>query len=255
MKQIKRLFRELRFELFKIILFNSFLNAVIIFIGIYFIISFFQGSVFIAAVPALCYFIAGTLYDMKHIRLKTIEDHNVQIKEILRTARDNVNEKNVILFALFDELINKIKSVSTGSLLDFKSVIGKVLIIATLSTFVLITSPYSIDVKKIDLPFGGFDIFVGGERFDAGKEIEDVDFSDDSGLYGKKSVAILGTDTLDLQLGGGETIFNEEKANRDARNYDFPVDAYAASESFSDEKQPKEMQLAKEYNLKILGLK
>ena len=255
MPEVKKLFRELWFELFKIILLDNFFNAAIVFLGIYFIISFFAWNVWIALLPAMIVFTGLVVYDIKHIRLKYVEDRNLPIQEILRTARDNLNESNVMLFALFEELVDKMKKVTSTSLVDFKLVSVKVGIIAALSFMIVLTAPFTVNLDKVNVPLDKFKIFFGGDTISIGDELDSVEFSDDRGLYGDKSVAVLGVNVYDLELGGGKTVYEEEESARDARNYDFPVEAFAAAESFSDEKQPKEMQLAKQYSLEIVRLR
>ena len=100
MKPIKALFNEVKIEMLKVALINSFLDSIMIFFICYFVVSFFNikflYSLLIPGIITFIFFVISFLLKIKKLRLKNMEDANPQVKEMLRTAHDNMNEDNIM---------------------------------------------------------------------------------------------------------------------------------------------------------------
>ncbi|MFC1754449.1 hypothetical protein ACFL96_13825 [Thermoproteota archaeon] len=250
--EIKLLFRELKWEVFKIIILDSVLDTTIFFFITHMIISFFNLSIYSTMVLATIFFIANIYYRMKTVKLQDVESKNPSIKELLRTANDNIDETNFVAQALFDDLIQRMKNVSSGSMMKHGHILTKMMLVFALGFIMIVLSANNINVDMVDLP-----IFEGkyARARNSAREIFGIEFNESTDIYGDASIAKLGTEEVTLQLNPMMNEINlaqvkdvEEKEFEEAR---FPSEIKAISDSPSDEKAPEEADIAIAYNLKL----
>jgi len=261
MKTIERLFKEVKMEILKVAFLNSFLNACIGFFAMYLVMILFDISFIYAIIFSLMLFVANFVYTKSQVTLKSMEDANPQIKEMLRTAYDNQDEKNVIVLGLFYEVVKKMKTVSSGNMLDSNLLFKKVLAITILAFIVVFASSLEIYLGNINIPLGelaGFGgIFQGegnpGDRKNTTLDV--IGFNETSGLFGEQSLAKLGKEQLDLNINPSisELDFDREKGLEDKKfsRDDFPVEPVVKSSDFGGNDIPEEAELAKAYNLEL----
>lgn len=250
MDPIKRLFKELGAEVYKVIILESLLDAGICFFLLQLFFAFFDWSVIIPLVASLVFFGFGVSHRAKTFQLKAVEDKNPEIKEILRTARDNIHEENLLTLALFNELIEKMKNVSVGSLINQKKVmtkLGIVGVLAFMSIYFTTTGLWDINLDSL----GDFGFF----RNRGPQQIPHIQLNETDDIYGDIRVAKLGNEVLTIQIQPTLSDIDLSKVSeaekRDLNMNSFPVDVGAQSDKVSSEDKPKEFQLAKEYNLKL----
>lgn len=250
--KIKSLFRELRWEAFKIIVLDSILESVLFFFILHIIVSFFKLPNYISIIVAALFFMGNVNYRMKRVKLKDIEKHNPSIKEILRTANDNVNENNFVALALFEDLIQRMKNVSAGSMMKHGKVLTKMLAVFMLGFVMIVLSANNITIDKVDIP--GFQGKYA-QSSKAAREIFGIEFNESTDIYGDTSIAKLGTEEVTLKL---NPLMNEVNLAqvKDVEENEFeegwfPTDITATSDSPSEEKAPEEADIAIAYNLKI----
>lgn len=246
MEPIKRLFKELGGEVYKLIILESLLNAGILFFFLLLLFNFLQWGVVLPFVLSIGFLFWSISYKAKTFQLKAVEEQNPQVKEILRTARDNMNTENMLTLALFNELIEKMKTVSVGYLIDEKKVMTKLFVVGVLAFF-------SIYIMTADLWDIRFDVDNFLRR--PPKPIPPIQLNESNDIYGEIRVAKLGNEVLTIQINPTLSDIDFSKVSdaekRDLNLNAFPVEVEAASDKASGEDKPKEFKLAKEYNLRI----
>jgi hypothetical protein len=249
---IKALFRELRWEVFKIIILDSILDTTIFFFLAHLIVSFFKLSIYFSIVFASLLFIGNIYYRMKSIKLRDVETKNPSVKEILRTANDNVDETNFVAMALFEDLVQRMKNVSSGSMVKHGHVLTKMSVIFLLGFVMIIMSANSVTIDIVDLP--GFEGKYSKTKRVA-REIFGIEFNESTDIYGDTSIAKLGTEDVTMKINPMMNEVNlaqvkdvEEQMFEEAR---FPSEIKAVSDSPSEEKAPEEAGIAIAYNMKL----
>jgi len=259
MKTIKKLFREVQFEVVKVAFLNSFLNACLVFFSLYLIMTLVDINFTYAVVFSLLFFVADFINLKSKLGLKSVEETNPVVKDMLSTAYDNQEEKNVLVLGLFYDLVKKMKKVSAGSMLDSSLLFKKVLAITILTFAVVFVASLEIYVGNINIPLNkiGGDIgsFFGGPGQTKNTSLEVLGFNDTTGLYGDESLAKLGKEELNLNINPSisELDFNKEKDLED-KQFDmntFPVEPSVQSSDFGENDIPEEAELAKAYNLEL----
>ncbi|MFB6207944.1 MAG: hypothetical protein ABEJ69_01195, partial [Candidatus Nanohaloarchaea archaeon] len=187
---------------------------------------------------ATLFFAAGDLaYRTYNYRLEIYEEENPQLREVLRTARDNIDQQNVVSQALFDEVVSRARSVSSESIIPSKKIIQKILLVGGLSFLTVVSGMVDFQLTS------------------RGDAVSSLDF-------------------LDRFTGGGEdnfTLKNSSGVFQDAENIDYSADInfsiegdadsgntgtpYGSSEDAVFEAAPRglheDLALAKKYSLEI----
>ncbi len=241
--RVEDLFKRLKREYLKVNLIQSGLDTAILVLSANLIL-FFTGLSFnliYLAVGGAIFFFADFVYRSKGYSVEIYELKNKELHEILRTARDNLDRRDDVSEALFDDLMVRARSVSSESIIPGDTVTKKVFLLGSLSILTavsgLVVPMVDIDTSQIysSVPelsdFGDFD---GDER----QDVEDV-LGDESDLDG------IGT-SIDIQVEGeGEsfedgfrTSFNESELR------------FEASDSEIDEGE----ELARDFSLAIQEL-
>ncbi len=261
MKTIKRLFKEVRRETMKVAFLNSFLNATLAFFSLYLVMVFLDYSYLYSLIPALVFFIGDFIYWYRHLDLRAVEEANPEVKEILRTAHDHQGEKNVLVLGMFYDLVQKMKNVSAGNLLDSSALFKKTVAISLLTFAVVVLSSLEIYMGGFDLDLSDASSAVagfsgGGSEAGQGNEtLETIGFNKTRGLYGNESVARLGDEQLNLNINPSQNQmnFDEEKSleEKQFKDKSYPSEANAEASDFGGNDVPDEAELAKEYNLEL----
>ncbi len=271
MKTVRSLFREVKIEIYKVAFLYSFLNAAIVFLLLELILSFFRVPILFPIIVSVLTFIASLIHYLDKIGFKHIEEGNPQIKEMLRTAHDNVDQSsNILVQALFLELAQKMRTVSTGPLLESNRLFLRIIIISVLTFLIVFSSSFGIYLDVVNLPFGQT-LFNSQNQGKFTQHLKpnqttiqalDLCTSDSTNPecrleLGDDSVAKLSNEQINLELTPEmkEMDFNKEKNLEDKKfNRDnYPVDVSAQSAETADNDIPKESELAKAYSLQVKG--
>lgn len=255
MAEVRRLFVELYYEVFKISLLHAFTDSIIFFMVALNLTTLLDVSFYFALGASLLFMLGDVIVRMKHTTLNAIEKRNPQIQDILRTARDNVDGKDFMILAMFEDLIHKMKSVSAGSLMNQRDLLLKILVICALSFSVIAVSAHDVHIpKSVFDPDTYYKWFAkpGTDRL----EFYTVEFNEsDDSLYGEFDLTNLGNKSIELHINPSinemsfDTIKDPEE--REFERGTFPTEIAAVSDSSSEEKLPKESKIAIAYNLKL----
>ena len=234
MNDIIKMIRELKAEMLKAVFLDSFLDAGISFLAIFLMLSLFNYHPVLAIIPAVLILIFLVFKRMRSFRLRTVEDRNPVIKEMLRTAADNADKDNYVIRALNSELVKKMKLVASSSLMKMNKIIYKLVAIVVLSfliVYITATQLLLFDINKLLHPPLNIVAKEGS--------IED--------LFGDKTdIPKIGQNPVDIKLNPLSYEVNIDKideAKPKEFKSDFPLEVYAAQEKSFDENIPREQQV------------
>jgi uncharacterized membrane protein (DUF106 family) len=260
MKPINALFNEVKLEMLKVAFIYSFLDSIMVFFIVYFFVSFFNikflYSILIPGIITLIFFIVNTVARVNKLRLKTMEDANPQIKEMLRTAHDNMNEENLMMVALFEELKGKMRTVSSGNLLESRRIITRIISAVIIVFLIIFVSALNVNLKKIDIPFEKLRFMSGGndELYGEGN-ITSLVFNATDVIYGDASIAKLGNEKLDLNMNPtmSEIDFNtiSDAEKQDLREGEVPSEVGINPDAFNNQQVLDEAEQAANYSQRI----
>lgn len=255
MSNVKRLFGELQHEVFKISVLHAAADSIIFFMVALNITTLLNVKFYFALVAAVLFVLGDVLYRMKHTTLRDIEKKNPQVSDILRTAKDNTDNTDFMVLAMFEDLIQRMKSVSAGSILNQQRLMLKIVMVCVLSFSVIMVSANNIHVpKSVFNPDTYYQWFSsqGKDRLD----FYTIEFNNsDELIYGDAEMAQLGNKTLELHITPSinEMSFQsvKEPEEKEFEKGTFPSEIAAVSDASSEEKLPKESKIAIAYNLKL----
>jgi uncharacterized membrane protein (DUF106 family) len=260
MEPIKALFNEVKLEMLKVAFIYSFLDSIMVFFVAYFIVSFFNikflYALLIPAIITAIFFAINLVTRINKLRLKTMEDANPQVREMLRTAHDNMGEENLMMVALFEELKGKMKTVSSGNLLESKRIFVRIISAVVLVFLIIFVSALNVNLKKIDIPFEKLRFMSGNNGVVYGEgQITDLVFNETDVVYGDASIAKLGNEKLDLNMNPtmSEIDFNDisEAENDDLREGGMPSEVAISPDAFNNQEVLDEAEQAANYSQRI----
>lgn len=249
--RVEQLLRQLKREFIKINLLQSLLDGLVFFLATNLVLFFFNVSVFetvpnifVIAGLSLLFTVSDLYYRTQQYDLELYEEKNPELKEILRTARDNLDKKNIVSQALFDDLLDRARRVTSESIIPAKQIIYKTLAVGVLA-FLTVMS-------------GLADFQVGGQGTELLRSPEDlqniVDNEEDDGFELKNGSDVFGDsseiDPSDMQInfsveGEGEA----EDGDFDPGGEDPERITLDSTASFGED-----LELAKRYSLAIKEL-
>lgn len=201
MRPIKALFKEVKYELIKILLLNILLESVIFFLASYLILNLFALPFWVSIIITIFFFAIRFFKESNKINLKNIEEKNPEIKEMLRTAADNQDSESIMAEALFNDVIKLMRGVSSGTFLDISLIIKRIGVVVVLSLMLVSLAFFNINFEKFQEPLQrpfikAADLIKGAFTDETNPEV--VLLSDD--LYGEARMADLSDDELGLQI-------------------------------------------------------
>jgi len=257
MRKIIELLKEMKIEILKLNILTTIMNTILFFFLVEIVISLFDLTVFISLLCSAVFFFFNFISNMKKIKLKVFEDNNPEIDEMLSTAKDNLDQDSVMVYALFDDVMHQAKKISSGSLFDVRNFTFKIIGLFVLSLILIFTSPIHIGLLSEDgiIPDAVINIFRGGSgKYFEGEIISD-ELDDDNSIYGDSNIAKLGNEELEIHINSELSKIDLSKVNavedEGAELNAFPVDVQAVSGESSTEDMPKESKLAMDYNTKL----
>lgn len=202
MSAINALLQEVRFETLKIAVLFAFLDAALLFLASMLLASIFSMGVLIPLILSVLFFAYALWRYMRRISLKYIEDRNPEIREMLRTAADNKGQESLMAHALFSEVVQKMREVSSGSFLSMKKLGFKLTAVFALSMLLVGMAFFNVNIQKFEDPLANTRDRLGRyfSGLTGGNESEQVQLGEAGDIYGDPSIAQLGSDQLDITL-------------------------------------------------------
>ncbi len=150
--RIEKILKTLKYEFYKINFLQAALDSSIVFL-ILNIVNFFVGLnlhahyadyVFIGG---LCVFllVVDFIYRSRDYSIEIYEEKNPELNELLVTAQDNVDKNNTVSKALFNEIKDISRNVSSESIIPNNQILAKTLLIGLLSVATVMTGTIGDD--------------------------------------------------------------------------------------------------------------
>jgi hypothetical protein len=260
MEKTKGLFSEVKVEIVKANFIYSFLDSVMLFFILYFAASFFNISfiytLLLPGVTTIIFFMFNLGSRLKKSRLKDMEDANPQLREILRTAHDNQDDNNFMVKALFDELKGKLRTSSSGKLLDPKRIMMRVASAIAIVFLIVFLSSITINLKKIDIPYEKLK-FLRDKTSEARLEgeVSDLLFNQTNAIYGDASIARLGDEAISININPAMSKIDltrtGEAEERELSSAKIPQEVEATGSAYNSQKLLEEAEAAVNYSQRI----
>ena len=256
MKQFKKLLREMNFTLDGVLVFEELLNAILIFLVFYLVLTFFNFYPLAAFGPAVAYLVFFVYLKIQNKdKAKLVESHYDLLKEKLRTARDNAAVENPIVEELEKEVMADMKHVRVSSFINTKDVSWKITTSIILCFLIVLTAVLNVDIQSLSSSMMMEKLM--NRTLLRGKSDITVELNVSEDIYGDDSLALLGNNELSIKIKPSNyKVSVREGGDVERRQFDetFPSEVFVESSVVYEENIPKEQQeLVKSYYEKLKG--
>lgn len=255
MKDFIRVINEINRTISFFIFFESFLNATLFFLAVYFLLSLVNLYPISAIIPTLIYFILRLYVNSREDKRKIVESKYAPLREKLRTAADNIKEDNVVVNELEQEVVQDLKNVGLSSFIQTKKISYKVFACILLSFGIVLATTmnlYIVDLNQFISTIPGFIDALNPKKINGNV---DVEINESNDIYGKSKLATLGENPVDIRIKPVNYEVNvREEGEAEQKQFDemFPNDVAIEQASSSDEHIPEEQQeIVKKYFEKL----
>jgi hypothetical protein len=234
---------------------ENILNTILLFLGVYLLLSIVNLYPILAVLPALVYFIIKARISLKEDKRVIVEGKYMSLREKLRTAADNVEKENPVVDELEEEVIEDLKNVNLSSFVKTKGLTYRIfgaILLSFAIVFITTSNLYIVDLNKF---LGLLPDAIDGltKKISDNKELTELNES--QGIYGQSSLATLGDDQIDIKISPANYEVNVRgEGDVEQRQFDevFPTEVNIGQSSASEEKIPEEQQeLVKSYFNKL----
>lgn len=154
--RVEDLFKRLKREYFKVRLLQSLLDTLIVVLTLNFI-AFLVNFGYDMRILGLLGFILfiGRFYQLSRgYSVKLYEERNQRLDELLRTAQDNLDRRDEITQALFDDVMEKARKVSSESIIPSERIFQKLFLVGGLS---IMTAVSGLVAPAVEIDYSGFE--------------------------------------------------------------------------------------------------
>lgn len=246
--RVEKLFKRLKREFLKVNMLQAVLDSLLFFLTTNLALFLFSvrftsaGRNFEYLIPiTFLVFIVDFYYRSKNYNIEIYEEKNPELRERLRTARDNIDTNNIVSQALFDEILDLSRSVSSESIIPSKKIVQKMIAIGIISFLTVMSGILNFQVLE-----------NGGEIVPDSRDIlEQINPGEDkfeirngSEIYGEAEDVPVSDSLVEYNItGSGETEQAEAGDRGGEPNSVSLQEAYPGLDG--------DLQLAKEYSLAI----
>ncbi len=193
--------REARTAILQIVLLNSFIDALVMFMLLLLACTLLTLPNWYALVGALVYAVVHTHGNLKDVSFAKIEEKVPELSEQLITVADNVKMQNDIIDALNAEVLEKMKSIRTSYFLDFGRLTREVAVMAVISFIIIGSAAFNVEFLDLKSAVQELKDFRPHGPYDINEELLEFEESTNlSEILGEKSITELGQQQLDLQI-------------------------------------------------------
>lgn len=245
--RVEKLLKQLKREFIKVNILQSILDGLVFFLVSNFVLFLLDvqifktiGNIYPLTALTLLFTAADLAHRARKYRLEIYEEENPELQEILRTARDNIDRQNIVSQALFDELLEKSRKVTSESIIPAKEIVYKTLMVGFLSFLTVMSGIADFQLlqdgtKLLDAP-GQIKDLIGNK--DEGFQLKNA-----SGIYGDASEI----DSSDLEIdfnvtGTGDSEEGELERGGGPSQQDLVLDV-------SGKSLDEDLELAKQYSI------
>ncbi len=200
-KPISLALKEVRKSVFQIVLFNSMIDALVVYILLLLGCTLLTLPAWYALVPAFAYAFIHTYGNLKEVNFSKIEEKVPALKEQLITVADNWKENNEIIEALNQEVLQKMKEIRTSYFLNFGKLSREIAVMAVVSFIIIGSAAFNVDFLDLKETLKELKNFKPFQEYDINEELLEFEESQNlSEILGEKSITELGQQQLDLEI-------------------------------------------------------
>ncbi len=255
MDDFKGVLKEINRRIGGVLVFDIILTTVLLFLLCYLALILFRLNPWYGLVPALIYFLFLLYKSIKTNKYRMIEKRYRPLQEKLRTAVDNVNTTGTVITNLEKEVVNDLKKVSISSFIGMRKTSFKLFCCILVCFAILSSSIYNLHFEGFDKAFNKTKNFLyekfGKQGGGTGYEAMAGDGGEEGDIYGRESVAKIGTKGMELKIKQASLeIVGAGIEETPKKEFDeaFPDEIFATSSSGYEEKIAAENQkLVKNY--------
>ncbi len=248
--KVEDLLEQMRREFIKVKVLQAILDGLIFFLvmNLFLFLFDFQmtslmSNLEVVAIMSAVFSTGDLLYRSRKYRLEIYEQKNPELQEVLRTARDNIDKENIVSQALFDDVLERARKVTSESIIPAKRIVWKTLIVGFLSFLTVMSGLADFQLQEDGgelLPSDQIKKLIEG----GGEEDDGFELKNASGIYGDSSD--IDSSTLDIEF----SINGTGKADEDDFN---PAEAPPEELvlDVSGTSLNEDLDLAKSYSLAI----
>ena len=252
MKPFSLVVKEINRTLNELILFENIVNATLVFLVFYLVLSVLDFSPLYALIPALAYLGFYSYISFSSSKSLIVESKYAPLREKLRTAADNINSDNPILQELEYEVTSEMKNVGMSMFINPKTLSYKIFAVMLLSFMIIFAT--TMNLKLIDFAKHNINIFET-KNVKGITNFNSVQLNTSADIYGKNDVAKLGDNELNIRIKPIDFKVNvKEEGEFKQQKFEtvFPKDASVKESAAYDENIPQEQQeLVKNYFKKL----
>ena len=246
--RVEKLFKRLKREFLKVNFLQACLDSILFFLSANLLLFLFSlrftsaGRNLEYLIPlSILIFTLDFYYRSQKYNIEIYEQKNPELRERLRTARDNLESTNIVSQALFDEILNISRSVSSESIIPSKRIIQKMLAIGIISFITVLSGILNFQIMD-----------QGGEILPENtdeiinqitQEEDSFEIKNSSEVYGEEPDAEV-DGLINYSIEGSGRVEDTETGSRDRE-----VENIALGETYSG--MERNLELAKEYSLAI----
>lgn len=276
---------EIRREGAKAAFLHATIEATILLVGVYFGLSELQPGFLpesevaalgpvqvsnymaVAVGVAAVFLLVDTALTYRRRTLEYFEQVNPQVEEALRTARDAAKrgEENEMADALYDDVIEELRTTSSDGFVSLKRVLGALALVAVIA--LLIFGALSLGgyggggglFGESSAGSGGASSQSAAGGGGGGGEGGETQTETSDELFGEEGDVVRGDDLQEIELGtsgagaGGEGSSGDTESPSDGSDFSGNVQVEGQRAEFTEEEEVEDAELVKEYNLRVRG--
>jgi len=262
MKGFKNAIADIRNTLNKLIIFDTTINAILVFLIALFFLSLFNLHIIYPVAVSLIYFVYYLRKRLKLSKIRVVEQKYKNLNEKLRTAAEYTNEENPVVKELHSEVLGELREVEEAAFVDQRKIYLKALGIVALSFIILFLSPFTFGVFDFNFNLDDQELSESDDssglaesgnsriRFSVGNQDTGLKKAGDD-IYGEPIIAKLGDEEIKIRIRPAGI----ELSIRDIQETDFPdfTESYpseiqaVAAESFEEDIPKEDLELVKNY--------
>ncbi len=261
MGDFKNAVAEVRRSLGRLIIFDTSINAILVFLFAFLLLSFFSLPLIYPTAMAVAYFAYVLRKRLRMSKVRIVEQKYHNLNEKFRTAAEYPSDDNPVIKELHSEVISDLHNVEEAAFVNEKRIYIKSLAVVALCFIILLLSPFTFGILTFNVNFVGApseDEAASGSSGSGSSTIKFAVGSQDTGLrkvsddiYGEPTIAKLGDEEVKIRIkpAGAELSIREiQEADLPDFSESYPSDVQAVAAESYEESIPKEdLELVKNY--------
>lgn len=247
--KVEKLLKRLKIEFIKVNLIQASLDSILFFLVsnlVLFLFSIqvtgsFENYVILGGL-SFFFFLGDLFYRIRTYHLEIYEEKNPELREVLRTARDNLDKSNTVSQALFDELIERARSITSESIIPSRQIIQKIVLIGFLCFLTVgsgLINFQILDTNSNIVP----ELGSSNQNISIANRENNSDVLNSSNVLGEPEEIDVKSRDLNFDISGT----GESKTS----DYSFEASSDGMAFESLDEQNDEDLKLAKEYSLAI----